>query len=112
MNLTSQRKNTWRCLMSGTKKYTQLLLLACLLLFGTAAFAQEMPSDYQEVLKSLDGNADFRDGVLKVNIPRSELMITVAGAATPTPLACGARPPLRKASDGAAPRAGPLLGRQ
>jgi hypothetical protein len=40
--------------MPGMKKYTQPLLLACLLLFGTAAFAQEMPGDYQEVLKSLD----------------------------------------------------------
>ncbi len=61
--------------MSGTKKYTQLLLLACLLLFGTAAFAQEMPSDYQEVLKSLDRKGDFKDGVLKVNIPRSDLKL-------------------------------------
>lgn len=61
--------------MSGTKKYTQPLLLACLLLFGTAAFAQDVPSDYQEVLRSLDRKGDFKDGVLKVNIPRSDLKI-------------------------------------
>ena len=77
--------------MSGTKKYTQPLLLTCLLLFGTAAFAQEMPSDYQEVLKSLDRKGDFKDGVLKVNIPRSDLKITVAGVATPTPFPCPVR---------------------
>jgi hypothetical protein len=61
--------------MSGTKRYTQPLLLACLLLFGMAAFAQEMPGDYQEVLKSLDRKGDFKNGVLKVNIPRSDLKI-------------------------------------
>src|SRR5215472_508268 len=69
--------------MLGMKKHMQLLPLACLLLFGTAAFAQEVPSDYQDVLKSLDRKGDFKDGVLKVNIPRSDLKITVAGVATP-----------------------------
>src|SRR5438045_6895291 len=109
MNLTSQRKNTWRCLMSGTKKYTQLLLLACLLLFGTAAFAQEMPSDYQEVLKSLDRKGDFKDGVLKVNIPRSDLKITVAGVATPTPFGFGGWVAFTKASDGGEVMMGDLV---
>ncbi len=53
-----------------------MFLLGCLsstvLGFGTRA--QEMPADYQEVLKSLDRKGDFKAGVLKVNIPRSDLL--------------------------------------
>src|SRR5467141_3462707 len=94
--------------MSGTKKYTQLLL-ACLLLFGTAAFAQEMPSDYQEVLKSLDRKGDFKDAVLKVNIPRSDLKMTVAGVATPTPFGFGGWVGFTKASDGGEVMMGDLV---
>src|SRR5258708_8424504 len=86
--------------MSGSKKYTQLLLLACLLLFGTAAFAQEVPGDYQEVLKSLDREGDVKDGGLKVNIPRSDLKMTVAGVATPTPFGFGGWVAFTKTSDG------------
>ena len=40
--------------MSGMRRCTQLLLSVCLLFLGTATFAQETPSDYQEVLKSLE----------------------------------------------------------
>ena len=64
--------------MSGMKRCTQLLLSVCLLLLGTPTFAQEMPSDYQEILKSLDRKGDFKDGVLKVNIPRNDLKMIVA----------------------------------
>ena len=95
--------------MSGTKKYTHLLLLACLLLFGTAAFAQDMPSDYQEVLKSLDRKGDFKEGALKVNIPRSDLKITVAGVATPTPFGFGGWVAFTKASDGGEVMMGDLV---
>ena len=95
--------------MSGTKKYAQPLLLAFLLPFGTAAFAQEMPSDYQEVLKSLDRKGDFKDGVLKVNIPRSDLKITVAGVATPTPFGFGGWVGFTKTSDGGEVMMGDLV---
>ena len=95
--------------MSGTKKYTQLLLLACLLLFGTAAFAQEVPGDYQEVLKSLDRKGDFKDGVLKANIPRSDLKMTVAGVATPTPFGFGGWVAFTKTSDGGEVMMGDLV---
>src|SRR5260370_38836118 len=95
--------------MSGSKKYTQLLLLACLLLFGTAAFAQEVPGDYQEVLKSLDRKGDFKDGVLKVNIPRSDLKMTVAGAATPTPFGFGGWGAFTKTTDAGAGIVGPMV---
>ena len=53
--------------------------------FSSRASAQEMPNDYQNVLKSLDRKGDFKAGVLKVNIPRNDLKMTIQGFATPTP---------------------------
>ena len=53
------------------------------------AAAQEMPSDYQEVLKSLDRKGDYKDGVLRVNVPRNDLKMTVQGFPTPTPFGFG-----------------------
>jgi Domain of Unknown Function (DUF1259) len=74
---------------------TVVVLAACF-----AAAAQETPGDYQEVLKTLDRKGDFKSGVLKVNIPRSDLKITVAGVATPTPFGFGGWVALTKGTDG------------
>jgi Domain of Unknown Function (DUF1259) len=95
--------------MLKTKKYTQLLLLACPLLFGTAAFAQEMPSDYQDVLKALDHKGDFKAGVLKVNIPRNDLKMAIEGFSTPTPFGFGGWIALTKATDGSDVMMGDLV---
>lgn len=51
--------------------------------------AQETPNDYQEVLKFLNRNGDYKAGVLKVNIPRNDLKMTVQGVGTPTPFGFG-----------------------
>jgi hypothetical protein len=53
------------------------------------ATAQDMPADYDEVLKTLGKQGDFKSGVFKVNIPRSDLKVTVDGIATPTPFGFG-----------------------
>ncbi|HVH71177.1 MAG TPA: DUF1259 domain-containing protein, partial [Candidatus Dormibacteraeota bacterium] len=95
--------------MSGMKRCTQLLLSVCFLLLGTATFAQETPNDYQEVLKSLDRKGDFKDGVLKVNIPRNDLKMTVAGVATPTPFGFGGWVAFTKTSDGGEVMMGDLV---
>src|SRR4051794_5893086 len=58
------------------------------LVFGVLQ-AQEMPADYQGVLKSLGKQGDFKGNVLKINIPRSDLKVTVDGVATPTPFGFG-----------------------
>src|SRR5882672_769211 len=69
----------------------KLLLTACLsVLFSTPAFTQQtMPSEYSAVLTSLGRQGDFKDGVLKVNIPRSDLKVVVDGIAAPTPFGFG-----------------------
>jgi hypothetical protein len=51
--------------------------------------SQEVPKDYQEVLAQLGRSGDFKANVLKVNIPRSDLHVTIAGQATPTPFGFG-----------------------
>ena len=74
-------------------------LCVSLCLISTAARAQDIPSDYQDVLRSLDRKGDFKAGVLKVNIPRSDLMMTVQGAPTPTPFGFGGWIAFTKGSD-------------
>jgi Domain of Unknown Function (DUF1259) len=54
-----------------------------------ALTAQEMPADYQQVLSTLGKQGDFKDNVLKVNIPRNDVKVTVAGVVTPTPFGFG-----------------------
>ena len=53
------------------------------------AIAQDMPADYKQVVDVLGKTADFKDGVLKVNIPRNDVSVTVAGVKTPTPFGFG-----------------------
>jgi hypothetical protein len=53
------------------------------------ANAQEMPAEYQQVLTTLGKQGDFKDNVLKVNVPRNDVTVTVAGVATPTPFGFG-----------------------
>jgi hypothetical protein len=53
------------------------------------AAAQSIPADYDGVLKSLGKQGDFKANVLKVNIPRNDLKVTIDGASTPTPFGFG-----------------------
>ena len=70
----------------------RLILLGALLSltsFASLARAQEMPAPYKQVLDTLGKTGDFKDNVLKVNIPRNDLSITVANIKTPTPFGFG-----------------------
>jgi hypothetical protein len=62
------------------------ILVGCV---ASVAHAQDMPADYKAVLTTLGRQGDFKDGVLKVNIPRGDLNVTVAGVATPTAFGFG-----------------------
>ena len=62
--------------------------LACSLLAVPAARAQT-PPEYQAVLTSLGRAGDFKDGVLKVNVPRSDLKVTIAQRPAATPFGFG-----------------------
>jgi len=57
---------------------------------ATPALAQQtMPTEYQQVLTTLAKQGDYKDNVLKVNIPRSDIKVAVDGIALPTPLGFG-----------------------
>jgi hypothetical protein len=84
-------------------------LLAISLLGCITAFAQDMPADYQDVLKFLDRKGDFKAGVLKVNVPRSDLKMTIQGFSTPTPFGFGGWLALSKTTDGSEVMMGDLV---
>jgi Domain of Unknown Function (DUF1259) len=66
-----------------------LALFAVLACPAPAVFAQDMPAPYTDVLTVLGRQGDFKANVLKVNIPRNDLKVTVAGVTTPTPFGFG-----------------------
>jgi len=51
--------------------------------------AQDIPGEYQQVLSTLCKQGDYKANVLKVNIPRNDVSVTVAGVKTPTPFGFG-----------------------
>src|SRR5947209_13074057 len=67
--------------------------LTYFLLFTTVvagcAAGQSMTADYDGVLKALSKQGDFKDNVLKINIPRNDLKVAIDGIATPTPFGFG-----------------------
>ena len=67
---------------------TILTMIAMLMACGSAG-AQDIPAEYQQVLSTLGKQGDFKDQVLKVNIPRNDVQVTVAGVKTPTPFGFG-----------------------
>src|SRR5262245_40427427 len=70
------------------------------LLLAPSVWAQEMPADYAGVLKTLNKQGDYKDNVLKVNIPRNDLKVVVDGVATPTPFGFGGWVALTKGTGG------------
>jgi uncharacterized protein DUF1259 len=74
-----------------TKKRAIRMLLSIFCIAASAPFlsAQEMPSDYQQVLKIVGKQGDYKANVLKVNIPRNDLQVKVADYSVPTPFGFG-----------------------
>ena len=62
--------------------------------------AQDMPPEYQHVLSALGKQGDYKANVLKVNIPRNDVSVTVAGVKTPTPFGFGGWVAMTKGTGG------------
>jgi hypothetical protein len=81
---------------------TKLLIAFAVLVAITPSpvSAQNMPADYDGVLKTLNRQGDYKDNVLKVNIPRSDLKVSVQGVATPTAFGFGGWVAMEKGTGG------------
>jgi hypothetical protein len=64
-----------------------LIALACA--SSLVARAQDVPKDYQAVLNSLGKKGDYKANIFKVNIPRSDINVTINGMSVPTPFGFG-----------------------
>src|SRR2546421_11648974 len=64
-------------------------IFALMLAAAAAAIAQTMPADYDAVLKTLGKTGDYKANVLKINLPRNDVKVTIDGIATPTPFGFG-----------------------
>jgi hypothetical protein len=91
------------------KRLSGTAALVCLLVGANGAMAQDMPAEYQAVLKTLGKTGDFGSSVLKVNIPRSDLQVTIAGRPAPTPFGFGGWVALTKGTGGTEVMMGDLV---
>jgi hypothetical protein len=80
--------------------FNNLGSVALIFLASFTGLAQNIPADYSEVLKTLGKTGDFKDGVLKINIPRNDVSVTIDGIATPTPFGFGGWLAMTKGSGG------------
>ncbi|HEX8027814.1 MAG TPA: DUF1259 domain-containing protein [Vicinamibacterales bacterium] len=76
------------------------VLLAAIIGYPVSGAAQEIPAEYKSLMTSLGKSGDFKDGVLKVNIPRSDLKVTIQQKSVPTPLGFGGWIALAKGDGG------------
>ena len=76
------------------------LCAALSLSFASAAAAQDVPAEYQQVLTALGKQGDYKANVLKVNIPRNDVSVTVANVKTPTPFGFGGWVAMTKGTGG------------
>ena len=75
--------------MTSFRRALGSVLLASAVLTPARAGAQDVPAEYKGVLTTLGKTGDFKDGVLKVNIPRSDLKVTIDKRPAPTPFGFG-----------------------
>src|SRR5438034_3701568 len=78
----------------------QFLLMLGVLASAVFLNAQEVPADYQQVLKIVGKSGDYKQNVLKVNVPRNDQHITIADYPVPTPFGFGGWFALTKGDDG------------
>jgi Domain of Unknown Function (DUF1259) len=75
--------------MTSFRRALGSVLVASAVLAPARADAQDVPAEYKGVLTTLGKTGDFKDGVLKVNIPRSDLKVTIDKRPAPTPFGFG-----------------------
>ncbi len=82
------------------KRFFIVVAAVSTLAIGTTSWAQDVPTEYQQVLTTLGKQGDYKANVLKVNIPRNDLSVTVANVKTPTPFGFGGWVAMSKGTGG------------
>ena len=72
-----------------SKAILMLLSAIYIAVFPLVSAAQDVPSEYQQVMKTVGKQGDYKANVLKVNIPRNDLHMQIAGFSVPTPFGFG-----------------------
>jgi protein-tyrosine-phosphatase len=93
----------------SSKVVAPLLTCAIAMLPDGRLKAQEVPVEYKTLLSTLGKTGDFKDGVLKVNIPRTDLHVTIGQRPAPTPFGFGGWVAMTKGTDGAEVLMGDLV---
>jgi hypothetical protein len=78
--------------MEAVEKPKAILILLsaiCIAVFSQLSAGQDVPSDYQQVVKIVGKQGDYKANVLKLNIPRNDLHMQIAGFSVPTPFGFG-----------------------
>jgi len=78
--------------MKAVEKRKAILILLCAIFiaaFPQISASQDVPGDYQQVMKIVGKQGDYKSNVLKVNIPRNDLHMRIAGFSVPTPFGFG-----------------------
>src|SRR5215469_2547914 len=65
------------------------MFVICIAAFAEISVAQDVPTDYQQVMKTVGKQGDYKANVFKVNIPRNDLHMQIAGLSVPTPFGFG-----------------------
>src|SRR5215469_17152117 len=76
------------------------MFVICIATLAQISVAQGVPSDYQQVMKIVGKQGDYKSNVLKVNIPRNDLHMKIADYSVPTPFGFGGWFAMTKADGG------------
>src|SRR5258708_3307953 len=82
-----EQKTMMKGLQRAVRRLGSIVSLAGATMIVT--YDQQMPAEYDQVLKTLGKQGDFKENVLKINIARNALKVTIDGIATPTPFGFG-----------------------
>src|SRR5438046_7508153 len=75
--------------MNKTTIFSILLGATVIAVVAQAAKAQKTPTEYKQVLKIVGKTGHYKSNVLKINVPRNDLHVKIAGFAVPTPFGFG-----------------------
>src|SRR4051812_16632450 len=81
-------------------KRVSMICAALSVSLASVASGQDIPAEYQQVLTALGKTGDYKANVLKVNIPRNDVSVTVADVKTPTPFGFGGWVAMTKGTGG------------